>query len=350
MTFTKRFKFLIFLAAAGLSIYGAIRLYFHLTDGFRIENITSSFQYNERWTTVPLTEVEMSGVDSILSQEFHYLGKGCQSYVFESQDGNYVLKFFKYQRYKSKTLLDCFTFIPFVQNIKRAKTAKKTKKLEGVFHSWTVAFNHARDETGLLYVHLNKTDYLHKNLTIFDKMGSKHVLDIDHFEFLIQKKATMITEYIQGMMGEKKEPEAHAFLETLVDMIKGEYNRGIADNDPALMQNTGVISGKPIHVDVGQFDISEKYRDPSLYKVEIFQKFFKFRRWLSEKYPSLGQSLDQRLNKEFGEEFFRIPPNPRYLSVRGNGSLTSMPFFHACGCFGQRGQASLDLCPHLPAP
>ena len=39
---------------------------------------------------------------SILSQEFHYIGEGVQSYVFASADDQYVIKFVRHGRYKAK--------------------------------------------------------------------------------------------------------------------------------------------------------------------------------------------------------------------------------------------------------
>ena len=83
-----------------ISLYGLGRLYYAVTDGFTIENITSSLPFDESLETRPLNEEEKTLVDLILDQKFTYLGKGCQSYVFLSEDQQYVLKFFKYQRYK----------------------------------------------------------------------------------------------------------------------------------------------------------------------------------------------------------------------------------------------------------
>src|SRR5437868_4094151 len=80
-----------------VALYGGGRLYFYLTDGFAIENITSQYPYDVKRETRSITQAEQQQIHSILSQKFSYLGKGCQSYVFVSEDDNYVLKFFKYQ-------------------------------------------------------------------------------------------------------------------------------------------------------------------------------------------------------------------------------------------------------------
>lgn len=314
MKIIRRYKWWLAALFLLLAAYGGIRLYYQLTDGFMLKNITSSFAYDDRWVTNPLSAEEKEQVEAILNQEFHYLGKGCQSYVFESADGKYVMKFFKYQRYRQSEWVKQFDFIPAVHKYRLSRNAHKTRKLEGVFKSWAVAFNHAKDETGLIYVHLNKTEGLGKTVILTDKMGKKHPIDIDQYEFLIQKKGIMLTAFLSSLMKEQKEQEAKDLLNSLVVQILGEYRRGVADNDPALMQNTGVIDGAPVHLDVGQFDFAPKYREKSIYLPEIYQKFYKFRRWLTGEYPDLGKHLDAVLLREFGGEFFQIPPNPRYVS------------------------------------
>lgn len=314
MKIIRRYKWWLGALLVLLAAYGASRLYYQLTDGFSLQNITSSFKHDDRWVTHPLSADEKELVDAILSQDFHYLGKGCQSYVFESADGKYVIKFFKYQRYKQADWVKQFDFIPSVHKHRLSRNAHKQRKLEGVFKSWVVAFNHAKEETGLIYVHLNKTEGLGKKVTIIDKMNRKHPIDIDQYEFLIQKKGVMLTSYLNSLIQEGKEDKAKDFLDTLVRQILGEYQRGVADNDPALMQNTGVIDDAPLHLDVGQFDFAPKYAEKSIYEPEIYQKLYKFRRWLMAEHPSLGKHLDAVLLREFGGEFFRIPPNPRYVS------------------------------------
>jgi hypothetical protein len=51
-------------------------------------------------------------------------------------------------------------------------------------------------------------------------------------------------------------------------MIIKEYEKGLIDHDPAIIQNTGVVQGLPIHVDIGQF-AQEKLENPSSYKFTL---------------------------------------------------------------------------------
>src|ERR1700722_10608768 len=93
-----------FLTTALLSIavfvgcsYGAIRLYYFLTDGFEISHITSDLPYDARWNVRPLQDKETQTLMQVFAQPYFYMGKWCQVYVFASADGKYVIKFFKYQ-------------------------------------------------------------------------------------------------------------------------------------------------------------------------------------------------------------------------------------------------------------
>ncbi|MFQ5730237.1 MAG: hypothetical protein ACE5GN_07740, partial [Waddliaceae bacterium] len=84
-----------------------------------------------------------------------------------------------------------------------------------------------------------------------------------------------------------------------------------ADNDHALMQNTGVLEGLPVHVDVGQFVKNEAMKDSAIYNQELFNKTYKFRIWLQDKYPELLSYLDAELHHEMGDIFYQLKYIPK---------------------------------------
>lgn len=289
--------------------YAGGRLYYRVTDGFTVGNITSDYSYDSRWDIRKLDNSEEILVDSILAQPFSYLGKGCQSYVFKSADGKYVIKFFKYQRFRPQAWLDYFAFIPAVDTYRLGKIEKKLKKREGVFRSWKLAFEELQPETGLIFVHLNKTQDLKKSLKITDKMGFEHQLDLDQMEFLIQRKAQSYCGRIEELMDNEETDRAKLLLSRTLTLLRSEYSRGFADNDHALMQNSGVLDGLPIHVDVGQFVRNEQASEPAFYKQDLFNKTYKFRRWLHKKYPELEVFLEDRLKDIIGDQFSTMKPH-----------------------------------------
>jgi hypothetical protein len=287
-----------------LFIYGVGRLYYKVTGGFTLGNITYELPYDSRWDTRRLTNDELNNLDSILSQKFRYIGKGCQSYVFASDDDRYVIKFFKYQRFRPQGWLSYFTFLPGMDNYLKNKIEKKRRRLEGVFTSWKIAFEDLQPETAVIYVHLNKSKGLNKTIEIYDKVGLKHLLNMDDYEFMIQKKAALLCPTIQELMTKGNVAETKSLLDELLSLVINEYERGLADNDHALMQNTGVIDFKPIHIDAGQFIKSSKVKNPKVSSQELFNKTWKFRKWLQKTYPELEAYLVSRLKEIIGEKEF----------------------------------------------
>ncbi|WP_068470384.1 hypothetical protein [Candidatus Protochlamydia phocaeensis] len=293
------------------ALYGAGRLYFHLTGGFTLANISSDFSFNPEWEVRPLAKEEKERLTQALDQPYYYLGKGCQSYVFLSKDGRYVIKFFKYQRFRMQPWLVYFPPLPAIVKYREEKMEKKWGKLDSFVKSWKVAFENLRDETGLIFVHLNKTTDLQKRLTIYDKIGYSHQIDLDQMEFCIQNRAYMLCDVLLELKEKGDLQGAKQLINDLLGLILSEYHRGLADNDHALMQNTGVAQGKPIHIDVGQFVQNEAIKNPTVYHQELYTKMYKFKLWLKDSYPELADFLEERLAEIIGPSYGTMQPKFR---------------------------------------
>src|SRR5688572_10653905 len=87
-----------------LAAFALIRGYYFLTDDFRIGNIIYPMDKREEWIFNESTDEEFK-ISQILNQEYTYIGKGAQCYAFGSQDGKYVLKFFKFKHLKPSYLI-----------------------------------------------------------------------------------------------------------------------------------------------------------------------------------------------------------------------------------------------------
>lgn len=307
----KYFLSLSILSLVIVALYGLGRLYYHLTGGFMESNITSDFAYQPQWEVRPLFVKEQEELSKALNQPYFYLGKGCQSYVFASQDGHYVVKFFKYQRYRIQTWQAYLPPLPAIVKYRQQKLDKKWKKLDGFVRSWKVAFENLKEETGLIFVHLNKTDHLHQHLALFDKLGQPHTVNLDQMEFCVQRKATMLCDTLLELKEKGDLRGAQALIHQLLTLILSEYSRGLADNDHALMQNTGVALGKPVHIDVGQFVFNEAVKQPSIFHQELFTKTYKFKVWLNEHYPELAEYLERELAQIMGPAYATMKPKFR---------------------------------------
>jgi hypothetical protein len=298
---------LINLMLIAMLLYAGGRLYFQLTGGFSTENITG-MPDTGAFSVQSIDGEQQKQIAEILSQPFYYLGKGCQSYVFESKDHRYVIKFLKLQRFRPHWTLETVSFIPQMEKLREKKAIEKTDKLIDLLSSWKIAYEDIPEETGVIYMHLPHQSMPAQKLKIIDKAGITRELDSSSVAFLLQRKAEMLCPFIKRKMGEGNQLAAKKALSSLVSRLVDEYHRGFGDNDHALMQNTGVFDGSPVHIDVGQFTREERFKDPLVYREELFSKTYKFRIWLSKHYPELERHLYQELLSVIGPEIDQLKP------------------------------------------
>lgn len=259
-----------------LAVYALSRFCHHQTAGFSMAKIKDN--------TFP---VEMEAQEINLKGEFRYLGRGLQSFSFLSEDGQTVLKIFN-NRYQSR--LFWYPFFPFME--KKITLAKS--KLKRNFNSYKIAFDELKEETGLLYFHPDQTHHLKQTVTLVDKLGIKHPLDLDSTGFLVQKKAVLFYPYVNSVMEKNDLATAKQALSSFVALLKSRYEKGIGDNDALVRTNFGFINDRPMQIDVGPF-----YRDETLkndYKKELVESTLNLKHWLEAYYPDLASYFNELIN------------------------------------------------------
>lgn len=143
-----------------LLLFTFARLYYHLTDDFRLGNISYDFSNTPVRQIPDLTIEEYAVLYRLLDQNFYYIGKGSQCYAFASEDGSYVIKFFKFKHLRPNILINLLpNLFPF-KTFKENHIERKRKKLIETLNGYDLAFNENRQETQLLYTHLAPTDFL----------------------------------------------------------------------------------------------------------------------------------------------------------------------------------------------
>ncbi|HSX03462.1 MAG TPA: hypothetical protein VLG76_01900, partial [Rhabdochlamydiaceae bacterium] len=199
---------------------------------------------------------------------FYYLASGGQAWVFVSEDQKFVLKFFK------------------------AHLRKRKAKFERDFKSCKLAFDELKNETGLVYLHLNKSADLHLMAKVVDKLHIEHQIDLDKTEFLVQKKATLLYDHIQKLMNEGKAQEAKQALSAVCRLILKRCEKGIFDEDPRIQCNLGFIGNEAILIDTGRLKWDLKRKNPEVYRQDLKKITYKLKSWLSDHYPELIATLE----------------------------------------------------------
>lgn len=280
--------------AVALVIFGAFRLYYNLTDDFHLGNITYPMTYREEWD-FPLTAEKKEQLAAILNQKFYYLGKGAQVYAFESADGQYVIKFFKFKHLKPSVVIAALPSVWPFADIKKHNVARKMRKIEGVFQGHALAYRHDLEHSGLIYVRLNPKGPLNLHVDLVDKIGIERRLDLDPVVFVVQKKGRTLREVFTELLDAGNSKLAITRAEQILAMYVEEYKKGVWDRDHGISHNTGFIGDQPFHLDVGKFSYDVKMQAPSFYEQDLKHVAAKMEMWIKDNYPAYYPAFHQDL-------------------------------------------------------
>ena len=203
----------------------------------------------------------------IVSQPLCYLGKGSQAIAFASADGKYVLKFFLNERFHTKLRIRR----PF-------RKALAPRIRFDVLERYAKAFEEIKEEAGLIAIHLsaNTTDL--PSCTLQDPKGKYHLINLNRFSFIVQKRCDCIDKTFSKMSLEEKQ-KTLAALEILMQSLakKGFYN--LRDNFKD--ENFAILDDKALMIDVGNVIFVDTQRQ---HPEEEFQRVKTIlQTWMKEK-------------------------------------------------------------------
>lgn len=277
--------FILILLAGGF--FGVERLCHIATDGFAMVNVYSPKGDYQKWHR------DCIFPDELLGQTFTYFDSGSQSYVFVSEDGSTVLKLFKFQHMRTPPVLD---FLPDLGPLGR-KREKKRRVIEQTFNSLCLAYDQMREETGLLALHLSETTSLHQTLTIVDKIGKRHEIDLDRIPFLIQKKGQLAYNAIDTWMEKGETETAEQALRSLLRLAVSRCHKGIFDKDPDFETNFGFIGKRPFQIDFGRLSVAKQEKEANVYGPEMIRITRAMEEWLAKNHPILLHAFHEELNE-----------------------------------------------------
>ena len=262
----------------------------HAQHRFKRPSSLTTVPFNPSWEIPPMTSSEKEEVFSILSSPCRYLNRGNQSYVFETKDGKYVIKLFRYRS----------TRFPFLQQMKALVNGcyhKKVKdplplKINKTFGAARLAFTEAKPFTQIVFCHLNLTNN-QLPITQFKIGKTSYRLAMDRCRFVIQKK---VTPFSIAMLEAREDPaQMHFQIDSLISLFIERTAKGIRNSDPNLAPNFGFLEGKAVEIDFGNY--RKIVMDPKIRFSEINNFMTRFRHWLIKNAPEYIGYLDQKFIK-----------------------------------------------------
>jgi hypothetical protein len=227
---------------------------------FRLAKTAIDVPFNPAWESDPPSPE----LCSILAKPFHYLSRGMQAFVFESEDGQFVIKLFR-----------CLPKIhPWRQFIRKNFLNRKDKhtpeqKIELLFGACTLAYTEAADLTGLVYIHLNSTKELLEPTYLVNRMGRKIPVDLNRCRFAIQKKGTSVSKAFKDAICAHDRDKYIRLAQSFVSLVQERASRNISNLDQKLGDNFGFIGEQAIEWDFGRYSFNANLKEPKNKEAEI---------------------------------------------------------------------------------
>jgi hypothetical protein len=271
----------------------------YTSKNFQVAHVINSTPAKIEWDTQNLSLDDQKNLQEILAQRFIYLDEGGQSYVFISENKEYVLKFFKFQKFNPSPLVRCFPNIYPFKTLKEKHALKRKKKLFTVFNGYKIAYELHREKSGLIFVQLNPSSNL-LSVKVVDKNQHEHFLSLNQIPFVIQKNGSMLGANLSKILKDSDLPEAKKRVEQLYELYLSEYEKGICDLDYGIMHNIGCTTeGNTFHLDVGKFIFDEKFKQPKHFKKHLNNVGAKLKSWFGKHYPKYSEELAQHVDQTF---------------------------------------------------
>ena len=247
----------VFFCLLVVSVLTLPRLYQKTTHGFRLAKCRFEWPFVPEWETTSICQNE------ILSQPFTYFAKGKQSYVFCSQDGQYVLKLFRFS--KRKILYGQMFRKPLMEELPSEERVIQT--LSGCRE----IFERGPHVSQLVFVHLNPKKGEIPPILLKDRLGRNVRLDPGKDRFIVQRKGEV---FFKRLKGEKdKEPLIAAFLRLLDELAR----LGFVNTDLTMGRNFGYLGGEVFLLDVGNLTC-----DPRLAEANRTHFIQKMHAWIEK--------------------------------------------------------------------
>lgn len=292
----RKTKILIYLFSISTFLFAGARLYYNLTDDFRLSNISYDMKQEPLNLISPKpTEQESKKLTAILDQEFHYIGKGAQCYAFVSDDDKYVIKFFKFKHLRPNWLTNLIPSISVLKNYKKNVEERKKRKLYSTFIGYELAYKENKEGAGLIYIHLSPTSFLNQHVTVIDKIGISRKINLDDVVFLLQRKGEMLRAVIGDYLNQDNVEAAKKSFSEVLSMYVQEYKKGLYDKDHGVMHNTGFVDDHPFHLDVGKLIKNEEMVNLNVYQEDLKQIIWKMDDWTSKNYPQHYREISSYL-------------------------------------------------------
>lgn len=268
------------------------------TKGFRTNKISGPLPIIEKINfSTEFSKEELN----ILNQKFRYFSKGCQAFVFVSEDDRYVLKFLALQKYNEPFRRKLLKNFHIFKQYREGRTFNRSRNFKSALQSYRIAFEKLKEETAIINMHFCKNN-LQKQITLLDNLGFSHKIDLGSAYFILQKKAKTLKSILLENLGKKDFMAVDKIMKDYLNASYFSLRKGILNKDSSV-KNSGYINDRFIEFDLGRFQVAD---------LKEFEKHYalytrNFRKFLILNAPNLLKDFDKKYAEHLKEFSKSIP-------------------------------------------
>lgn len=273
------------------------------SSGFSIHKISSRLPFNATWEVESITDKQRELlIQKVFPQNYYHLAAGNQCYAFISEDRQYVLKFFKMQNLFPKGWMNSLSFSVLEQfGLKNEKSNQLFS--ERIFASYKDAYETLRKETGLIYIHFNKTREFKTRVNLFDNKGKKHVVDLDSVEYIVQKKATKIYDQLSHLLEQDKYEDLRTSIRSFLQLIAIRCEKGFVDHDLSIRNNFGFVGNSAVQFGCATLTRDSSMKYPMNFRQEVLEAAERLDMWARDNFPEITLFIQEEAQRIINQSY-----------------------------------------------
>ncbi len=269
-------KGLLFLVVVGLASIAWMR------TEFSVSRVSAPLDEGEE--KAPSLEVFKA-----LDQPYHFLDRGRQAFVFESEDRQFVIKFF------DRTYIQIPWYAGWFVDLE-VETLKRDQRRFFYWNSYRLANTFLPQETALLWVHQGKSQGLPK-ISVMDKASRVLCIDLNQVPFVLQKKGGSFYDFLDQVSESRGKEALLDALQEFLSLIERRISLNLSDADHDVRHNFGCLEGHIVHLDPGRLTLKD-LSNPELRKKEWWRATYSLRKWLLKNHPEVALDFDACVKKK----------------------------------------------------
>ena len=191
--------------------------FFSSTSSFSVDEIYPGRDFSSQKVKTDSKE-DIENACFIANQSFRLFKEDIDAYLFLSEDGKYVLKFFKMRKLTPKYWLN-YIPIPWLDKKRLSKVVDRERARNESLGNLKAVFEKFRYQTGLVFLHLFKTDYLKTRVTLIDQNGKRKRVSLDEVPFILRRRAIPIKEFIETSIAKGEQREVISSLCSILNFV-----------------------------------------------------------------------------------------------------------------------------------